>query len=460
MARLRGALLSSAAVAASLCASGLDGAVAHSSPTKEAVSDRLELQIPRDAHVRIIGPAFAAGFPRAALVDRTGDVNGDGKPDLLVANLQGHGGDQAHSFLLFGGSWPKTVRLPTAKSQGFRIPGVVAEAAGDVNGDGRDDLLKCGKPARVLFGRPGRQAAAVGGGFSVTGGVCNGAGRAGDVDKDGRADLLFVTYTRTGMSASLVFGRRPPTSVRLERIGLQGFRVNATRRALQAVAPAGDLNGDGRADLVLHTMSSSAQRLHIVFGRRRSGTLDLDAPSARTLPIIVGLHRFLGDFGAAGDVNGDGIGDLIVAERGRGRACVIFGRRGNWPRETSCGTKRGFVITAPNARSDLGFTAGAAGDLNGDRLGDILLSATGETSADPDQFGGGALYIVLGRRETTPVLLDRDDGVTRIAGQPDLGDDIGFSAEAPGDVTGDARPDLAVGGRLSGDTWLISLPVP
>ena len=246
----------------------------------------------------------------------------------------------------------------------------------------------------------------------------------------------------------------------LERIGPQGFRINATRRALQAVAPAGDLNGDGRADLILHTSSSSSQRLHIVFGRRRSGTLDLDAPAARALPVVVGLHRFLGAFGAAGDVNGDGIDDLIVAERGRGRACVIFGRRGPWPRETSCGTKQGFIITAPSVRSDLGFTADAAGDLNGDRLGDILLSATGETNAGPDEFGSGALYLVLGRRETTPVALGRDERVIRIAGQPDLPDDIGFSATAPGDVTGDAQPDIAIGGRLLGDTWLVSLPAP
>src|SRR5687768_11686744 len=115
MARRRGVLVSLVAVAASLCALGLEGAGAESS-LRQGVSDRLELQVPRDAHVRILGPTFAPGFPRAALVARAGDVNGDGKPDLLVANLQGHGGDQAHSFLLFGGSWPRTVRLPTAKS--------------------------------------------------------------------------------------------------------------------------------------------------------------------------------------------------------------------------------------------------------------------------------------------------------------------------------------------------------
>jgi hypothetical protein len=459
MARRRGVLVSSVAVAASLCALGLEGAGAESS-LQQGVSDRLELQVPRDAHVRILGPTFAPGFPRAALVARAGDVNGDGKPDLLVANLQGHGGDQAHSFLLFGGSWPKTVRLPTAKSRGFRIPGVVAEPAGDVNGDGRDDLLSCGNPVRIMFGRAGTQAASVGAGFTVAGGACNGPAGAGDLDKDGRDDLLFVTFTRTRMFASVVFGRRPRASVRLDRIGGQGFRIDASRRALQAVAPAGDLNGDSRADLVLHTSSASGQRLHIVFGRRRSGTLDLDARSARTLPIIVGLHRFLGDFGAAGDVNGDGVGDLIIAERGRGRACVLFGRRGAWPRETSCGTKRGFTITAPSVRSDLGYTVGAAGDLNGDGLGDLLVSATGEAAEDPDEFGGGALYLVFGRRETTPVALDRDDGVVRIAGQSILGDDIGFSAAAPGDVAGDARPDLAIGARLSGDTWLISLPAP
>jgi hypothetical protein len=450
MARVRGALVSSAALAASLCTVGFAG----------AVSDRLELQVPRDAHVQIIGPTFAPGFPRAALVAPAGDVNGDGKPDLLVANLQGHGGDEAHSFLLFGGSWPKTVQLPTAKSRGFRIPGVVAEAAGDVNGDGRDDVLSCGNPARILFGRAGTQAAATGAGFSVTGGACNGPASAGDLDSDGRDDLLFLTYTRTRMFASVVFGRRPPLAVRLERIGRQGFRINATRRALQAVAPAGDLNGDGRADLVLHTWSASGSRLHIFLGRRRSGTLDLDARSARTLPIVVGLQRFLGDFGAAGDVNGDGVGDLVVAERGRGRVCVLFGRRGAWPSETSCGAKRGFTITAPSVRSDLGYTVGAAGDLNGDGLGDLLVSATGEAAADPEEFGGGALYLVFGRGETTPVALDRDDGVVRIAGQSFLGDDIGFSAAAPGDVTGDARSDVAIGGRLSGDTWLISLPDP
>jgi hypothetical protein len=142
----------------------------------------LELELPRDAAVTIVGASFAAGFPRSTHVDAVGDVNGDRRPDLLVANHQGHGGDAARSYVVFGGSWPARLSLSALGARGFRTADVV-EPAGDVNGDGRADLIACGRTtARILFGRTGRRAAAPGAGFRLTGATC--ASRAGDIDGD------------------------------------------------------------------------------------------------------------------------------------------------------------------------------------------------------------------------------------------------------------------------------------
>ena len=437
----------------------------------------LALQLPRDADVWISGPTLsrqAAGFPWQSWVDRVGDVNGDGTPDLAVRNQQGHGGDETQTFVLFGGRLPGRLDLPTSSSRGFSVRDASVKPAGDVNGDGRADLVRCSASyavrrgasaeATVLMGRPGRQAA-VDQGFHVFGADC-GQG-AGDMNGDGLSDVLFlINVSGQVTSAAVVYGNRKPVPVLLDRLGRQGFRITGFRSPVASAKPAGDLNGDGRADLLLlpsHGYSSSP-RLQVVFGRRHSRTLNLNTASARNLPVIACRGNPIADFGAAGDVNGDGIDDVVASSNSPSSVFIVFGRRGTWPHVTSCGGRRGFEATATTKPNPL-YLVGSAGDIDGDGLGDLLISAPGEQGTR-GEFQTGAVYVVFGRQGTTKVDLRQDVRVIRIAMQPEgtvkgfYSEEIGWSAAAPGDVNHDGRPDIVAGGQSIGSSWLISGAFP
>jgi hypothetical protein len=126
----------------------------------------------------------------------------------------------------------------------------------------------------------------------------------------------------------------------------------------------------------------------------------------------------------------------------------------SWPATTACGGPRSIRIEGPAARSDLGYAVGSAGDLDGDGHGDVFVSAPGEQTPGAD-FGGGAVYLVYGRKHVRRIDLATDPRVVRIGAGRDLGDTIGFSVAAPADLTGDGANDVVLGGFQSGDARVV-----
>ena len=107
---------------------------------------------------------------------------------------------------------------------------------------------------------------------------------------------------------------------------------------------------------------------------------------------------------------------------------------------------------------------GSAGDLDRDGFGDLWVGAPSERIAGSD-FGGGAVYIVYGRKGARRIDVAGDPRVVRIAAAPDLGESLGVvtsggSVAAVGDLTGDGRADIVLGGDLRGRAWVMPLPAP
>ena len=433
------------------------------------------LQVPRDADVRLDGPRLspaAAGFPWLVSLEAVGDVNGDGKPELAIATTQGHHGDETRSFVLFGGRrLPAVLALPAAAAYGFAVRDALVAPAGDVNGDGRADLLRCPRSSTskagataettVLFGRAGTRPASDRG-LRVRGASC-GLG-AGDLDGDGLDDLLFATvdahYDPTGFS--VVYGARKPTPVALGRLGRRGYRIVAGRSGSLDVKPVGDVNGDGHADLVANSSPAryrSGRRLRVVFGSHRTATLDLDAAAARKLPTIVCDGRELGiaTSGFLGDVDGDGVGDLALTPALGGTArtsttYVLSGRSGTWPSERSCHDRS--IALTKNWSGPLG----PAGDIDGDGFGDMLIGNPQDTypASSGSAAVSGTVYLIYGRPDGTTIDLARDERVVRIRLSGEEGSRLGAAYAAPGDVSGDGAPDIAVGDDTLGLSWIVS----
>jgi len=440
-------------------------------------------------------------------VSSAGDVNGDGLDDLIVGAYKSDpasGTDAGRSYVVFGKTGTTVVDLTgvAVGIGGFVINGQCAydqngwsvSSAGDVNGDGLADLIvgaRASSPlsgagagrSYVVFGRTGTTAidlSAVASGFG--GFVINGenafdssggsVSSAGDVNGDGLADLIVGAVNSdpaAGNAAGrsyVVFGKTGTTEINLSAVsnGTGGFVING-RSAYDAsgwsVSSAGDVNGDGLADLIVgaRAADAAAGRSYIVFGQTGTSPIDLSAVDAGTGGFVL-IGQSASDVSgwsvsSAGDVNGDGLADLVVGARlsdppsgiDAGRSYVVFGKTGTTAINLSdvvAGTG-GFVINGQCAGDYNGLSVSSAGDVNGDGLADMIVGAG---RSDPAAgTNAGRSYVVFGKTGTTAIELSavaNGVGGFVINGQG-ASDYSGKSVSAAGDVNGDGLADLIVG---------------
>jgi FG-GAP repeat protein len=362
-----------------------------------------------------------------------GDVDGDGRSDVLVGGPYGRM-NSGSAYVVFGQRSATKIDLAALGARGFRIDGVVetglpglpVASAGDVNGDGRAD---------VLLG-------------------------ASSADKNGR---------RNSGSAYVVFGKSDTTSVDLAALGARGFRIDgaaANDEAGDSVAGAGDVNGDGRADVLVGAPGASnngrnSGSAYVVFGKTGTASVDLAALGARGFRMdgAAGRPRGLADsagrsVAGIGDMNGDGRADVLVgapdaSNNGRelsGSAYVVFGQASATTIDLAALGARGFRIDGAADTESAGSAVACAGDVNGDGRADVLVGA-GE--ADNNALNAGSAYVVFGKTDPTKVdLAALGAGGFRIDGTFEE-DGAGDSVAGIGDMNGDGRADVLVGSGAS-----------
>jgi hypothetical protein len=260
------------------------------------------------------------------------------------------------------------------------------------------------------------QAAGDRSGFSVA--------SAGDVNGDGLADLVvgaLQSATAAGPNAGrsyVVFGKADTTAIDLSAVaaGTGGFVINGQvedDNSGRSVASAGDVNEDGLADLIVGAYRSDpaavdgAWRSYVVFGKADTTAIDLSAVAAGTGGFVINgeaAYDYSGSFVAsAGDVNGDGLADLIVGAYGchpaagpeAGRSYMVFGKADTTAVELASVAEGdgGFVINGQVARDQSGSAVASAGDVDGDGLSDLIISAH---RSDPAAgSNAGRSYVIL-----------------------------------------------------------------
>ncbi len=475
---------------------GLTKAIALALIAPAAVAQTVDLSDPGFPGFRIDGAGEFDGAGTS--VSGAGDVNGDGLADVIIgapgAGLtRSTGVDAGIAYVLFGKSGSGPVDLANLASSGFEIRGGLSQqfaaervsGAGDVNGDGLADLLVGARrhdplgrenagSTYVVFGKADTAAVdlqALGsGGFRVNGaeegddaGIS--VSSAGDVNGDGLDDLLVGATgsdpdgTSLAGSSYVVFGKLDGDTVDLGSLNAGGFRIDGVTqndRVGRSGSGAGDVNGDGLADIILGSNgadNNAAGTAYVIFGKADSGSVNVGFLGGNGFRINgVSADDFAGrSVAGAGDVNGDGLTDLIIGASGAdpggnasaGSSYVVFGRTGTAPVSLGALGGDGFRIDGESANDYSGFAVAGAGDVNGDGFADLLIGASG---ADPaSKPVAGSSFVVFGKTDSDSVALASLGGAGfRIDGASAF-DYSGISVSGVGDVNGDGMADLLVG---------------
>lgn len=322
-------------------------------------------------------------------VGTAGDMNGDGFDDVIVGAPRDGQYSKGRAYVYYGGSnmdASADVTLDSRESSYYAEEfGYSVGPAGDVNGDGYADVI-VGAPfyssndyyshegaAYVFYGGPNPSASQrrdLSGAGEADQHFGLSVGTAGDVNGDGFADVIVGSPTGSGSRGRAHVFLGPYL---WEEVLLNGSQVEDGFGS--SVGTAGDLDGDGYADVIVGAPLGDAVQVDVGRAFVFRGGPQMDADPDIVITGVSYGDQFGSAVGTAGDVNGDGHADFVVGavgvdagETDAGRAYVYYGGPG-------ADTTPDFVVTGAAAGEQFGWSVGTAGDMNGDGHADVIVGA-------------------------------------------------------------------------------------
>ncbi len=468
---------------------------------------------------------YQAGDEVGYAISEAGDFNGDGLDDFLIGAYGSdvNGTDSGRVYVVYGredvaapvdtvpdpqsgttllginnGGLGATFTTSSGEASGWHVSN-----AGDINGDGVDDILIGAKNLQRVYLIYGQDAAAVLSGdvdladvgTTVSGFVVQGVldvldnigiplSDAGDFNGDGVADLIIgavtansgwgqaiVIYGQTGGSA--LSGAFNVSDVGSTVAGAVFNGVASNDDTGRSVSSAGDVNNDSVDDILIGAPGSVGGKAYLIYGQSGGSALSgtyLISDVGTTVAGAVFQHSSGDQVGQtvsdAGDFNGDGIDDFIIGAPAQdvgsmiyvGRAFLIYGKSGGsalsgtYQLTDIGGSLHGITFDGASAKDYTGAALSDAGDINGDGVADILIGAPspdGLASPFPN-LGPPETYLIYGQTGSSELsgTIDLADVGTTVAGvlfTGGLRTLAGTSVAGGGDVNSDGIDDLVIG---------------
>ena len=415
------------------------------------------------------GPARAGNSVASA-----GDVDGDGLDDILVGAPEHGYGFYGHAYLILSASLGESTDMELSAADHVfmgdegtlmgdhlvAFAGQSVASAGDVDGDGLDDILVGASSTFTAgVGSAGKAYLMLGSSLAADSGSMwldsadyqfwgeDGIDRAGysvasagDVDGDGLDDIIVGAYLNDdgGLNAGkayIILGASLGSTSGMN-LGSADYSLVGERSGDEAghsVSSAGDVDGDGLDDILVGTADTN--KTYLILGASLGDGSSIDLSEADCI--------FLGEeesdktgyaVSSAGDVDGDGLDDILIGSFGVGKAYVVLG--------SSLGDSSEIELSSADYRIDggtfgwlyhYGRFVSSAGDLDGDGLGDIIIGSEANRA-----------YVFLGSSLGDSSEIELSTADLKYEGEV-YGDDAGYAAAGAGDVDGDGLDDVLVG---------------
>ena len=378
------------------------------------------------------------------------DLNNDGYADLVIGGFAGNGesSQKTSTFIIFGGPSLQDVNIRTmSSSQGIKITGTEfgdyfggsIRAAGDVNGDGYEDVIIGASQdknevgaAYVVYGGPSLTSFSINSlddtqGFKIEGDSSGkysfgtSVSSAGDINQDGYADLLigaaYFSYDvpQTFGFAYVVYGGESLTTINVgEMTKEQGFTMtNIPSTSFgAAVSSAGDVNNDGYPDIMVGAPQEDSYTgaVYVIYGGSDLTNMNVskmeESQGIKIMGTYTPNYNYWPYFGlhlsGVGDINNDGYADMVITapnewgyqNRSDGNVYVAYGGSSLTSFYVKDMTsEEGYVVLYPATptSSNFGVSVSPAGDVNKDGYADFIVGTRGAGAVLP-----GFAYVVLG----------------------------------------------------------------
>ena len=431
-------------------------------------------------------------------IDIAGDINGDGYDDILIGAMYNdeNGNNAGQTYLIFGKStgWTMGIDLSNADASFLGegdASGRMVVGVGDVNADGYDDFAIGAQGSNsagqtyLIFGKargwgndvPLSDSNASFLGESVKDYSGNSIAGAGDVNGDGYDDILIgaVYNDESGLYAGqtyVIFGKKTGwiMDMNLSNSDASFMGENEGDYSGRAIACVGDVNGDRYDDILIGANGNDeggnlSGQTYLIFGKPNGWTMDTSLSNANA--------SFIGEYteddsgfsvAGAGDVNRDGYDDILIGAKtndggsnNAGQTYLIFGRTNGWTMDVNL-TNSNASFLGEHEEDNSGYSITGFGDVNGDGYDDFMIGAIYNDDGDPQ---AGQTYLVLGNNTGWSMNTSLSTTDASFIGEQ-TSDASGLAISISGDVNGDGYDDIIIsahnndeGGDRTGQTYLI-----